>query len=156
MGKTAIALAVVLMILSIVVFLVQASEGRARIWTDKEDYGPGETVYIFGSGFKSLANVTVAVERPNGVVDKVYALTDISGGFTCTYQLDGIVGTYTVVATDGTNMATTTFTDRTWSVNVSPTSATVPQGGSTSATVTVTASPTGGPEVDLWATGQPV
>jgi hypothetical protein len=155
MRRTFSMLVVVLMILSIIGFSVQASEGGARIWTDKEDYGPGETVYIFGSGFKSLANVTVTVERPDGVVDKVYALTDNSGGFSCTYQLDGIAGTYTVTATDGANKATTTFTDRTWFVSVSPASATVSQGGSTTATVTVTASPTGGPEVDLWATGQP-
>ncbi|MEM2704196.1 MAG: hypothetical protein QXR45_13675 [Candidatus Bathyarchaeia archaeon] len=31
----------------------------------------------------------------------------------------------------------------------------MPQGGSTTATVSVTANPPGGPEVDLWATGQP-
>jgi hypothetical protein len=155
MKKLSSTLVIVLIIFSIMCFAPLVSGEGARIWTDKEDYAAGETVSIFGSGFNALAKVTVTIKRPNGVIDTVYAVTDNAGGFSCTYQLNGIAGTYTVTATDGTNTATTTFIDRTWSVSVSPTSATVSQGGSTTATVTVTASPTGGPEVDLWATGQP-
>lgn len=84
---------------------------QAVIWTDKQDYSPGETVTIFGEGFLANVDVTVAIERPDGTIDEVYALTDDFGSFTCTYQLDGIAGTYTVTATDGTNTAATTFTD---------------------------------------------
>jgi len=146
---------IVLIIFSMVFVTPLATAVGARIWTDKEDYALGETVSIFGSDFNALAEVTITIKRPNSIIDTVYAVTNGVGSFSCTYQLDGIAGTYTVTATDGTNTATTTFTDRKWYVSVSPTSATVPQGGSTTATVTVTADPTGGPEVDLWATGQP-
>jgi hypothetical protein len=89
---------------------VMADTG-ASIWTDKPDYCPEETVTIFGSGFNALADVTVTVERPDASVDTVGAVSDEAGSFTCTYQLDGIEGTYTVTATDGTNEASTEFTD---------------------------------------------
>jgi len=81
----------------------------ATIWTDKADYEYYETVTVFGSGFEALANVTVTIVRPDATSDTVYAVTDDVGNFTCTYQLNGIAGTYTVTATDGTNTATTTF-----------------------------------------------
>jgi len=104
-------LVVALLMVSMVLIPFSARAEGATIWTDKDNYGPSETVTIFGSGFLPSTEVTVTVERPDGVVDKVYALTDNSGVFSCTYQLDGIAGTYTVTATDGTNTATTTFTD---------------------------------------------
>ncbi|MCP8307244.1 MAG: hypothetical protein H3Z53_03685 [archaeon] len=92
---------------------------QAVIWTDKQDYTPGETVTIFGSGFLANSDVTVTIERPDRTIDTVYALTDDFGSFTCTYQLDGIEGTYIVNATDGTNTATTTFTDKpTFSITI--------------------------------------
>jgi len=90
---------------------VKANGDAASIWTDKPDYSPGETVTIFGSGFNALANVTVNVERPDGTIDTVYAVTDDAGNFTCAYSVQLMTGTYTVTATDGTNTATTTFTD---------------------------------------------
>jgi hypothetical protein len=155
MKKLSSTLVIVLIVFSMVFVTPLATAVGARIWTDKEDYALGETVSIFGADFNALAEVTVTIKRPNSIIDTVYAVTNDVGSFSCTYQLDGIAGTYTVTATDGANTATTTFTDRKWSVSVSPTSATVLQGGSTTATVTVTADPTGGPEVDLWATGQP-
>jgi len=88
-----------------------AHAGSATIWTDKADYGPEETVTIFGSGFLANTQVTVSITRPDLTVDTIYAVTNGSGAFTCSYQLDGIEGTYTVTATDGTNTATTTFAD---------------------------------------------
>jgi hypothetical protein len=132
----------------------------ASVWTDKPDYSPEEVVTISGSGFLANTKVAVTVERPNGVTDTVAPtpVTNDTGHFTCSYQLDGITGTYIVTATDGTNTATTTFTDvpQTWSVSVSPSSASVAQGGSTNATVTVTTNKPGNPpDVDLSATGQP-
>jgi hypothetical protein len=84
----------------------------AVIWTDKPDYSPGETVTIYGSRFLGSTTVTVSVTRPDGTVDSwKNVITDPLGSFTTSYQLDGIFGTYTVTATDGTNTATTTFTD---------------------------------------------
>jgi len=107
--------------------LPSASAEGATIWTDKPDYSSGETVTIFGSGFNASAVVTVTIERPDGTIDTVYAVADDVGSFTCTYQLDGIVGTYTVTATDGTNTATTTFTD----ARTAPTDLTAAAGVST-------------------------
>jgi len=155
MKKLFSTLAIALLILSMMFVPFLASAEGATIWTDKPDYNPCETVIISGSGFLSNAEVTITITRPDLIVDTISVLTEESGAFSCSYQLDGIAGTYAVTATDGASTATTTFTDRIWSVSVSPTSATVPQGGSTTATVTVTASPTGGPELDLWATDQP-
>jgi hypothetical protein len=90
---------------------VRAAGEGAWVSTDKQDYSPEETVIISGGGFNALANVTVTVQRPDGSIDTVYALAGYDGDFVCKYQLDGIVGTYTVTATDGTNEASTTFTD---------------------------------------------
>ena len=85
------------------------------MWTDKQDYSPEQTVTIYGAGFTPGATVTVTVVRPDGSVNPPpwIVTADSSGGFTppTTYQLDGITGTYTVTASDGTNTATTTFTD---------------------------------------------
>lgn len=127
----------------------------ARIWTDKDNYGPDETVMIFGEGFLPNRQVKIEITAPDLSVDVIYAWTDESGSFIVQYVLDGQQGTYAVAASDGVNVATTTFSERVWFVSVSPDAATVPQGGSTTATVSVTANPPGGPEVDLWATGQP-
>jgi hypothetical protein len=164
-----------LMLLAAFTATIVKAEGTPQILTDKPDYSPGETVIIYGTGFAPGVPITVNVTRPNGHVDSslnkginiVYNVTiiyredgtsDEDGNFTATYQLDGIFGEYTVIATDGTgNTATTTFTDRWWSVSVSPSSATVTQGDSTSATVSAEAhDPAGGPDISLSAIGQPV
>jgi len=83
----------------------------ATIWTDKPDYTTYETVTIYGSGFLANVQVTITIMAPDSSVDTIYAWTDGSGAFTAQYTLNGIVGTYTVTATDGTNTATTTFTE---------------------------------------------
>jgi hypothetical protein len=89
-----------------------AAEGA--IWTDKADYAPEEIVTIFGSGFVANAEITGSVIRPtlpDPMADTWVSTSDADGNFTYVYQLDGITGTYTVTATDGTNTATVTFTD---------------------------------------------
>src|SRR2546426_3547759 len=83
----------------------------SSVSTDKPDYSPEEVVTITGSGFLANTNVDMSVTRPNGQVDSWSVDSDGSGAFTTTYQLDGITGNYTVDAGDGTNSATTTFTD---------------------------------------------
>jgi len=84
------------------------------IWTDKPDYSPEETVTVFGSGFTPFTTVTVTITYPNEVEYVIYTSTDENGDFSCQHLLDGILGIYDVIATDGTNSATTTFTDLTW------------------------------------------
>jgi len=111
MKKILSMLVISLLILSMVLVAPLTHAAEATIWTDKADYEYYETVTIFGSGFEALANVTVTIVRPDGMSDEVYAVTDDVGGFTCMHQLNGIAGTYTITATDGTNTATTTFTE---------------------------------------------
>jgi hypothetical protein len=89
-----------------------AYASTATIWTDKADYTPGETVVISGAGFLSSASVSIELTRPDSAVDSWTVTSDGEGGFTTTYDLNGIEGTYTVLATDGINTATTTFTDQ--------------------------------------------
>jgi len=83
----------------------------AVVWTDKADYQPWETVTIYGSGFNPNTNIDIAITRPDSVVDTGSTMSDTFGGFTYYYVLNGIVGTYTVTATDGVNSAITTFTE---------------------------------------------
>ena len=89
------------------------ADDAARIWTDRENYAPGDTVMIYGTGFIADASVTVDVTRPDTTWSAWPVPANSSGGFTTSYLLDGIAtdGNYTVTATDGTNTATTTFID---------------------------------------------
>jgi hypothetical protein len=126
------------LMLSMVFVVPMTYATGATIWTDKPDYSPGDTPIISGSGFLLNANVTISITRPNSTMDRIYATTNGSGGFTCDYQLDGVTGTYNITATDGTNTATTQFTDTAVvkiSVTVSPSS--VVAGSTTTFTVTV-------------------
>jgi hypothetical protein len=98
--------------------LLASAASAAQIATDKFDYAPEEIVHVSGSGFQASAPVAVTVTRPDGETGTVYGGTDAEGTFAdIAYQLDGICGTYQVVATDGTNEATVIFTDSTciWS-----------------------------------------
>ena len=104
----------ILVLVAAIVLLATPAVGQAEttiIWTDKPDYSPGETVTISGSGFNPNANIEITITRPDGVVDTGYTTSDASGEFVYYYDLNGIQGLYTVTATDGTNEATTTFTD---------------------------------------------
>jgi len=89
----------------------------ATITTDKLDYAPEEIVTISGAGFTYQVPVTVTVTRPNGDSNAYVpypqpAIPDESGSFSVSYQLDGIVGLYTVDAIDSNGLnAQTTFTD---------------------------------------------
>jgi len=91
---------------------INAVHATASVWTDKADYSPEMTVLISGSGFERDVSVTITVQRPDDTIETVTVQSDDSGAFAdAEYQLDGILGTYYVEATDGTNTATTTFTD---------------------------------------------
>jgi len=83
----------------------------AVVWTDKADYAPWETVTIYGSGFNPNTNIDIAITKPDSVVDTGSTMSDAFGSFIYYYIMNGIVGTYTVTATDGTNTASTTFTE---------------------------------------------
>lgn len=113
-ATTLLMLTATLMFLAVFAATIAKAEENlqtARIWTDKADYAPEETVTIYGTGFLPESPVTVKVTRPDSAVDSWDVVSDSDGSFTTTYLLNGIIGEYTVVATDGTNTATTTFTD---------------------------------------------
>jgi len=90
---------------------ITADRKEAMIWTDKEDYASNETVIIYGSGFNPETTVSITLTRPDGHSDIWTLISSSSGLFTTTYLLNGILGVYTIAATDGTNTASTTFTD---------------------------------------------
>jgi len=93
-------------------FMVVAESGEPRIWTDKEDYQPEETVLIYGENFTGYDSIEVKITRPDGAVEYANTTADEFGGFETTYLLDGILGEYLVEATDEHGLyASTTFTD---------------------------------------------
>jgi hypothetical protein len=94
------------------------AEGTATIWTDKPDYYPGDTVTIFGAVFLPDNTVLIKVTRPDYSIDSWTVTSDAGGYFTTTYQLDGMTGTYLVLAIDPVTdqtLASTSFTDSTQS-----------------------------------------
>jgi hypothetical protein len=88
------------------------------VWSNKKEYDPSEMAYLYGYGFKPSTQVTITIVRPDLVEDTVLTPTDQFGYFSCQYLLDGIHGTFNVTATDGVNVATTTF-DNALSLNAS-------------------------------------
>ena len=111
MKKIVTMLVISLLMLS-TIFAIPLTRATATISTDKVDYSPTETVMIYGSGFDPTATVTITVTRPDGSTNQWTLTPDSFGSFTTSYLLDGILGLYTVDATDGTNSASTTFTDK--------------------------------------------
>jgi hypothetical protein len=126
MKKTLFPIVALVLALGLALLVAVPVLAAASIWTDKADYATYETVIINGSGFLQTAEVTVTIIAPDATEDTVSPspLTDGTGDFTCTYKLNGIIGTYTVTATDGTNTATTTFTEQpAFTATIDPTSA---------------------------------
>ncbi|UCD04517.1 MAG: hypothetical protein JSW73_02700, partial [Candidatus Woesearchaeota archaeon] len=94
------------------------------IWTDKNDYEPGEIVLISGEGFQKNSRLIVEITRPDNTIESCDYLScdsrfldgpltsDREGGFlNYQYDLNGIEGQYLVEVADRVNYAQTTFTD---------------------------------------------
>ena len=128
-ATTVFSRAMLIYVLLIVVLMPMAqnvsAEGGAIVTTDKADYAPEETVLISGSGFNPSTALTIEIKRPDGAVESCSsvdnchsrfngpAVTDSNGAFSgYTYDLDGILGLYNLTVSDGTNTATTMFTDK--------------------------------------------
>jgi hypothetical protein len=101
------------------IFPIFANGSEALIWTtdvdgnNKTDFCPEEIVYIHGTGFNPEDDFTIEITRPDGEIKTSINIVREDGTFVYEYDLNGITGEYTVVATDRSgNSATTTFTDR--------------------------------------------
>lgn len=81
------------------------------IYTDKPDYAPTDTVTITGISFNTNDVVTILIIDPNGSNHISTNITNSSGIFTYYFTAGLVNGIYFVNASDGTNWATTTFTD---------------------------------------------
>ncbi len=86
---------------------------EAKIWTDKADYHPGTNVTIFGSNFLPNTLISLNVTKvKDGTTTSWSTRSDANGNFSTAYQIDKQgAPLYNVIATDGTNTATKTFTD---------------------------------------------
>jgi len=100
---------VVGLFLPLFVTVVGAEYTTPIVWSNKKEYDPSETAYLYGYGFKPSTQVTITIVRPDLVEDTVQTSTDEFGYFHCQYLLDGVHGIFNVTATDGVNVATTTF-----------------------------------------------
>lgn len=90
--------------------------GKPTVKTDKPDYGPGDTVYITGTGYACGSTVTVKIVPPHNLPTwtKNVAIGS-SGKLSTTYQIPATnsVGRYylSVLNAAGTVLASTTFLD---------------------------------------------
>ena len=100
----------------IVALVPTVTSAGAAVWTDKDDYPPGDTVVISGSGFPMNTGLVVQIFRPHGT-DMLVTRTDAQGSFTLLYVLTperAMVGIYTVIVMNPPStqvLAITTFTD---------------------------------------------
>ncbi len=110
-------LAVLALIFSIVMIV---ATGTPSITTNQDDYAPTDTVHISGEGFGANTQLTqLQVTRPDGIdscpVDGrcgTLPTTDGSGSFSFDYALNiGADGDYSILASDGSSSATTSFRD---------------------------------------------
>jgi hypothetical protein len=90
------------------------------IWTNKADYPPESVVTIYGTGFAPSSSVTLTATNPDGSTYSWTVSSNSTGGFTTPYTPVVVGRNYSVSATDGTNTATTTFTDQTDHCAASP------------------------------------
>jgi len=155
-----------LVLLLFTMLALTPAANAAQISTDQEDYGPNEIVYITGTGFDIYSVITVTIVGPEEWgTDQfdtlnfpwwVYWSFTEPDRFDIGYLKTKCEGTFTVTASDGTNTATTTFTDGVTSVSVGSQVGTLTEGTSGSVTyaITVVWSGGGGP-YDLTISGLP-
>lgn len=132
-GAGFLALLMILVSMSTIMFFVasiSADAPNTSIWTTdvdgnpQDNFSPGDIVYIHGTGFTIGDNVEISITRPDGSVDvapggrfpESLPVVDENTNFSYEYDLDGILGIYSIYASDGTNYAETTFTDAMYTV----------------------------------------
>ena len=70
--------------------------GSYQVCTDQQDYAPGQTVYIAGSGFASSASLTVRITKPDLSTQSDTVVATPGGSFFHEYALNGQQGTYVI------------------------------------------------------------
>ncbi len=86
--------------------------GSYTVCTDQLDYAPTSIVYMGGSGFAPSTALTVRVTRPDLATESGPVTTASDGSFQYEYDLNGIVGLYTIdVMSGAVVLASHTFTD---------------------------------------------
>src|SRR5918999_4622200 len=56
------------------------------VTTDQDDYAPGSTVVVSGSGFGARGDYELPVVRPDDVVEKLSVTSDADGTFSAEHQ----------------------------------------------------------------------
>ncbi len=105
--KALVTTLIVLMLTAMIVPLV-----KADLTTDKQDYAPIDPVNVTGTDFLANHEVTLTLMGPDGFENYTWTVvSDENGTINTTYDEGLMNGNFTLVATDGTNTQTTTFTD---------------------------------------------
>ena len=125
LGKAKIPIAILSIILLaffVVNFVLPSiALGGSAVWTTdaegniKNDFQPGDTVYVHGTGFNPNSQITISITRPDLTKETCDATScnyrflnglqtsDEEGDFVYNYALNGITGEYNVLTSDGTN-----------------------------------------------------
>ena len=140
-SRKTLALTVILLMLGSMIapFAMAAEITTAKLYYY---YPEDQSVDIVGVDFLPETQITITIDiLEAGTHFEDVITSDINGGFTYTYPLDGTLFTYIVEANDGTNTATTTFYYPT-TVNVNFATSGLP--ASTSVTVSYSGTNPGG------------
>jgi hypothetical protein len=104
-----------ILIFLFLISVIAVSAEYPMLWTDKDDYNPGETVLFSGMNFQPNTNIDIGIEAPDGNKEYITANSDSSGSFAnVPWVIDGNMamnGGYYACAWDGANEACTSFTD---------------------------------------------
>jgi len=95
------------------------AETTPEVWTDSDEYAPGETVYLFGDGFVKWVPVEIELEHPDLGIQTFVETPMIDGSFVFDgYQAEWVANpdlavnvTVTQVLATGDLVATTQFWD---------------------------------------------
>jgi uncharacterized protein YegL len=132
-GAGFLAMLMIMVSMSTMIFFVtsiKADDPNTSIWTTdvngnpQNNFSPGDIVYIHGTGFTIGNNVDISINRPDGSVDvapggrfpESLPVVDENTNFSYEYDLDGVLGAYSIHAYDGTNYAEFAFTDASYIV----------------------------------------
>src|SRR3989339_215970 len=113
------AIVVLVMITTSFMAVMVNAETTPEVWTDSDEYAPGETVYLFGDGFVKWVPVEIELEHPDLGIQTFVETPMIDGSFVFDgYQAEWVANpdlavnvTVTQVLATGDLVATTQFWD---------------------------------------------